>query len=65
MENFPALSHLLILVLIKLVYLKEILGCEIQPMVVLVVPSLIEVIFQSDDRQILICQKLHAMLDGM
>ena len=65
MENFPALSYLLNLVLNKLVYLKEILGCEMQPMVVLVVPNLIKTIFQCDDGQILIYQNLHAMLDGM
>ena len=53
MENFPALSHFLILVLIKLVYREEILGCEMQSVVVLVVPNLIEAIFQRDDRQIL------------
>ena len=65
MENFPAFSHLLILVLIELVYLEEILGCKMQPVVVLVVPILIKAIFQCDDRQILIYQKLHVMLDEM
>ena len=53
MENFPALSHFLILVLIKLVYREEILGCEMQSVVVLVVPNLIKAIFQCDDRQVL------------
>ena len=54
MENFPTLSHLLILVLIELVYHEEILGCEMQPVVVLVVPILIKAIFQCDNGQVLI-----------
>ena len=65
MGNFPALSNLLILVLIKVVYHEEILGCEMQPVVALVVPALIRAIFQCDDGQILIYQKLHAMVEGM
>ena len=65
MENFLVLSRLLILVLIKLVYREEILGCEIQPAVVLVVLILIKAIFQCGCGQILIYQKLHAKLDGM
>ena len=59
------LSHLLILVLIKLVYHEEILGCKIHTAVILVVPILIKAIFQYDDGQILIYQKLHAIVDGM
>ena len=65
MENFPALSYLLILVLNEPVYHKEILRCEMQPMVVLEVMNLIKTIFQCDDGQILIYQNLRAMLDGM
>ena len=57
MENFPALSDLLVLDLIELVYHEDVLGCEIQPVVVLVVLILVNVIFQCDDGQILICQK--------
>ena len=57
MENFPALSDLLVLDLIELVYHEEVLGCEMQPVVVLVVLILVNVIFQCDDGQILICQK--------
>ena len=57
MENFPALSDLLVLDLIKLVYHEEVLGCEMQPVVVLVVLILVNVIFQCDDGQILICPK--------
>ena len=57
MENFPALSDLLVLDLIELVYHEEVLGCEIQPVVVLVVLILVNVIFQCDDGQILICAK--------
>ena len=57
MENFPALSDLLVLDLIELVYHEELLGCEMQPVVVLVVLILVNVIFQCDDGQILICQK--------
>ena len=65
MENFPALSYILILVLNEPVYHKEILRCEMQPMVVLEVMNLIKTIFQCDDGQILIYQNLRAMLDGM
>ena len=57
MENFPALSDLLVLDLIELVYHEELLGCEMQPVVVLVVLILVNVIFQCDDGQILICPK--------
>ena len=46
-------------------YHEEILGCEMQPVVVLVVPILIKDIFQCDYGQILIYQKLHAVLNGM
>ena len=45
MENFLALPLLLILVLIELVYQKGVLGYEMQPVVVLVVPILIKAIF--------------------
>ena len=57
MENFPALSDLLVLDLIELVYHEEVLGCEMQPVVVLVVLILVNVIFHCDDGQILICPK--------
>ena len=57
MENFPALSDLLVLDLIELVYHEDVLGCEMQPVVVLVVLILVNVIFQCDDGQILICPK--------
>ena len=57
MENFPALSDLLVLDLIELVYHEEVLRCEMQPVVVLVVLILVNVIFQCDDGQILICPK--------
>ena len=46
-------------------YHEETLGCEMQPMVVLAVPILIKDIFQYDYGQILIYQKLHAVLNGM
>ena len=65
MENVPPLSDLLILFLMELVYHEEIFGCEMQAAVVFVEPTLIKVIFQCDDGQILIYQKLHAMQDGM
>ena len=57
MENFPALSDLLVLDLIELVYHEDVLGCEMQPVVVLVVLILVNVIFQCENGQILICQK--------
>ena len=65
MENVPPLSDLLILFLMELVYREEIFGCEMQAAVAFVAPTLIKVIFQCDDGQILIYQKLHAMQDGM
>ena len=46
-------------------YHEEILGCEMQPVVVLVVPILIKDIFQCYYGQILIYQKLRAVLNGM
>ena len=65
MENFPALSQLLMLVLIKLVYYEEILGYRMQTGVVVVAPILIKAIFQCEDGQILIYQILHPMLNGI
>ena len=65
MENVPPLSDLLILFLMELVYHEEILSCEMQAAVVFVAPTLIKVIFQFDDGQILIYQKLHAIQDRM
>ena len=49
----------------ELVDHEEILSCEMQAAVAFVAPTLIKVIFQFDDGQILIYQKLHAIQDRM